>query len=335
MGESIPGCKIEDSMIVYVSVDEKRPVVSSTFPTIYVTSDRPENLASGDYYISSNETGRGARLKRAFAYAFEVLEADGVITLPDGEYGEAHEMRARQIAAALQEGADLVDGSIECSSPFLLGGIFRLVTSFTMGSRRLPWCGMRGYSKKMAALLASVKAKGAEYDTVLLQAAVTDGVKITDLSGDLPPVSPARTARSLRNTVCGAWGIFMNSTSLKFLFSSGVAFLIDYFLLLLLAPCMPFGSQQWNAVVAQAIVWVLSSQTNFHLNRLLVFGASNRLWTAMAQYYSLAVFVLLGKSVLLGVLTFLPLWIAKLLCEVSFFLFNYIVQKKLIFKRKK
>ena len=127
----------------------------------------------------------------------------------------------------------------------------------------------------------------------------------------------------------------MNSTSLKFLFSSGVAFLIDYFLLLLLAPCMPFDSQQWNAVVAQAIVWVLSSQTNFHLNRLLVFGASNRLWTAMAQYYSLAVFVLLGKSVLLGVLTFLPLWIAKLLCEVSFFLFNYIVQKKLIFKKKK
>lgn len=322
-------------MIVYISVDGQSSPTNVPLSTVYVAAERPVDMKSGDYFISSHREGRGERMRRAFAYAFDTLGAEGVITLPAEEWSDSYCTRVELVAKALDEGADFVDGGMESPSPFLMGGLFRLLTSFTTGSRRTPWCGLRGYSRKMAPLLASVKAKGAEYDTVLLQAAVTDGVKITDLQGELHETTvPRRSPASFRNSFFGAWGIFMHSTSLKFLFSSGVAFLIDYFLLLLLAPCMPFASAQWNAVAAQAIVWVLSSQTNFHLNRLLVFGASNRLWTAMAQYYSLAIFVLLGKSVLLGILTFLPLWIAKLLCEVSFFLFNYIVQKKLIFRKK-
>lgn len=325
-------------MIVFISTDGETGSISPSLPisTIYITDERPDQMQSGDYYLSSEKKGRGERLKRAFAYAFDTLGADGVITLPVGGLMESDLSRVREIEEHLSAGASFVDGGLNGGSPFLLGGAFRLVTSFTTGSRRAPWCALRGYSREMAPLLSSVKASGAEYETVVLQAAVTDGVKVTDLSEEGHKEEAHRKGRpSLNNSFLGAWGIFMNSTSLKFLFSSGVAFLIDYFLLLLLAPLMPFASKNWNAVLAQAIVWVLSSQTNFHLNRLLVFGAKNQLWKSMAQYYSLAIFVLLGKSVLLGVLSILPLWIAKLLCEVSFFLFNYFVQKKLIFRKKK
>lgn len=322
-------------MIVFISADGGG-LPSLHLPTVYIADQRPSQMQSGDYYLSATKEGRGERLKRGFAYAFETLGADGVITIPSGGLTEADLARVHEIEKQLKDGADFVDGGLSGGSPFWFSGLFRILTAFTTASRRTPWCGLRGYSRAMAPLLASVKAKGAEYETVLLQAAVTDGVKVTDIPADGHTVeAPRKVHASLRSSFFGAWGIFLHSTSLKFLFSSGVAFLIDYFLLLLLAPQMPFASKKWNNVLAQAIVWVLSSQTNFHLNRLLVFGGKSGLWKSMVQYYSLAIFVLLGKSFLLGILSIFPLWIAKLLCEVSFFLFNYFVQKKLIFRKKK
>ncbi len=322
-------------MIVYISVDGQRTLAPLSFPVVCVAEECPGNLRSGDYFISSSEKGRGQRLKRAFAYAFDVLGADGVITLPDGDLDETHYSRANEIANRLQEGADFVDGGINCKSPFWFGGLFKILMTFTTGSRRTPWCALRGYSKKMASLLASVKEKGAEYDTVVLQAAVAEEVKVTDLSSQTPQLmvngnSPA----TFKNSFFGAWGIFMHSTSLKFLFSAVVAFLIDYVLLLAIAPLLPLG-KQLSRGIAKILAWVCSSQTNFHLNRLLVFQKSEGLWSAMLQYYSLAGVVLIGKVVGVMVLSFVPLWLANLICEAFFFLFNYIVQKKLIFKKKK
>ena len=322
-------------MLVYISTDEKRSMPRLSLPTVHVAPARPTQLAVGDYFISSHERGRGDRLRRAIAYAFDTLGADGVITLPDGEFSDVYASRGERIAVALQEGADFVDGGVATPSPFWLGSLYRLVTSFTTGSRRTPWCGLRGYSRNMASLIASVKAKGAEYDTVLLQAAVTDGVKITDLSeASLGEIETGMLSASFRASVLGAWGIFMHSTSLKFLFSAVVAFLIDYVLLLLLAPLLPLG-KELSRGVAKVLAWVCSSQTNFHLNRLLVFQKSGGLWSAMLQYYSLAGVVLIGKVVGVMVLSFVPLWLANLICEAFFFAFNYIVQKKLIFKKKK
>lgn len=322
-------------MIVYISVDGNRALLPLSVPVIWVAAERPAHLQNGDYYISSVNEGRGQRLKRGFSYAFDVLGADGVITLPDGDLNDAHYACAKEIEAKLAEGADFVDGGMAERSPFWFGGLFRIVTAFTIGSRRTPWCGLRGYSKQIAPLLASVKEKGAEYDTVLLQAAVTDGVKITDLPS---PASDAETngksPATFQSTFFGAWGIFMHSTSLKFLMSAVIAFLIDYVLLLVLAPLLPFG-EKLSRGIAKILAWVCSSQTNFHLNRLLVFQKSEGLWSAMLQYYSLAGVVLIGKVIGVMVLDFIPLWLANLICEVVFFLFNYIVQKKLIFKKKK
>ena len=125
----------------------------------------------------------------------------------------------------------------------------------------------------------------------------------------------------------------MHSTSLKFLVSAVIAFLVDYVLLLALAPLLPF-SAPLSRGIAKVLAWVCSSQTNFHLNRLLVFRKTGGLWTAMLQYYSLAGVVLLGKVAGVMLLSFVPLWLANLICEAAFFVFNYFVQKKLIFKKK-
>ena len=324
-------------MIVLISADECSVSAPVDLPVIAVAKERPAGMRSGDVFLSATGKGRGERLKQAFAYAFETMGAEGVITLPAGGLQDAELSKVGGIAEALQKGADFVDGNLEGGSPFLFGGLFRILTAFTTGSRRTPWCGLRGYGKTMAPLLASVKAKGDEYETVLLQAAATDGVKVTDLGAGVDVREGEGITRASRgnfqNSFFGAWGIFMHSTSLKFLFSAVIAFLVDYVLLLALAPLIPLGASLSRGV-AKVLAWVCSSQTNFHLNRLMVFRKTGGLWSSMLQYYSLAGVVLLGKVAGVMVLGFIPLWLANLICEATFFVLNYFVQKKLIFKKK-
>lgn len=128
--------------------------------------------------------------------------------------------------------------------------------------------------------------------------------------------------------------IFMESQSLKYLFSSGIAFVIDYLLLLLLDAVLPVASLEIGA----AIAWVCSSLTNFFLNRNFVFRASTPLRIALPEYYGLATVVFVLKTyVVIEFFTrvlHIPLIIAKPIAEVVFFITNYIIQKKLIFKKR-
>lgn len=128
---------------------------------------------------------------------------------------------------------------------------------------------------------------------------------------------------------------FLESQSLKYLFSSCVAFVIDYVILLLLDAVLPVASMELGA----AIAWVCSSLTNFILNRSFVFKSSTPLKVALPEYYGLATVVFLLKTyVLLELLTRfvgIPLKFAKPIAEVVFYISNYFIQKKFIFKHKK
>ncbi len=118
---------------------------------------------------------------------------------------------------------------------------------------------------------------------------------------------------------------------LTYLLSSGIAFVIDYVLLLLLDRLLPIASMEIGAFLA----WCVSSLTNFFINRNVVFHSEAPLRTALPEYYGLAGVVFLLKTyVILEILTRfcgIPLKYAKLLVEVIFFISNYIIQKTCIF----
>ncbi len=125
-------------------------------------------------------------------------------------------------------------------------------------------------------------------------------------------------------------------TSLRYIASSGVAFIIDYALLLLLE--WAFGELPLAMEIAAILAWIISSQTNFWINRLWVFKSRGKVLPELGGYYSLAgVSFVIKTFVLLEIMTralSIPLYIAKPIAEVIMFAVNYIVQKKLIFKRK-
>lgn len=123
---------------------------------------------------------------------------------------------------------------------------------------------------------------------------------------------------------------------LKYLFSSGVAFVIDYILLLVIDDILPgVASMEIGAFCA----WCVSSMTNFLLNRYFVFGSGSSFVHDFLEYYSLAGIVFLLKSyVALELLTRIigmPLKFAKPVVEVVFFISNYLIQKYFIFKIKR
>lgn len=122
----------------------------------------------------------------------------------------------------------------------------------------------------------------------------------------------------------------------KYLFSSCLAFAIDYVLHLYLNSVIPLAA---SMEIGAFLAWCCSSAINFTVNRSFVFHSSAPLKVALPEYYSLAIVVHLLKSyVILELLTrvlHIPLGIAKPIAEVVLFAGNYIVQKKFIFKRKK
>lgn len=289
---------------------------------------------SADAHTLACEGGRGKKLRAAFACAFEKMGADAVITLPAS--GESSAEQIEQIEKALEEGASVAVCDLHEPSPLLFGWAFKLLTRFTAGLTVAPWASLRGYKADCAELLASVGGEGADYEVALLQAIVTEKLPLKQLA-ETGASEPPKDKKSLKTTFMAGIGIIGHSQSLKFLLSSGIAFVIDTLLLLAIAPLLPWRADLSEAI-AQSVAWVVSSLSNFTLNQKFVFRAKGGTLLALGQYYSLAIFVFFGKQVLLYVfstLLSLPLVLAKLVCEVSFFLLNYVVQKKLIFRRKK
>lgn len=123
---------------------------------------------------------------------------------------------------------------------------------------------------------------------------------------------------------------------LKYLFSSGAAFVIDYILLLGIDYLL---SSTVSMEIGAFCAWCVSSMTNLLLNRYFVFHSDSSFAHDFLEYYSLAGVVFLLKSyVVLELLTRvvgMPLKFAKPVVEVIFFVSNYLIQKYFIFKKKK
>ena len=126
-----------------------------------------------------------------------------------------------------------------------------------------------------------------------------------------------------------------NLQALRYIVSSGIAFLIDYVLILLFESL--FGGFVLALEVAAIAAWLISSQVNFWINRVWVFKSNKPFLPELGGYYTLAAVSFSVKTFILLELMVrllsIPLAIAKPIAEVVMFAVNFIVQKVLIFKK--
>lgn len=126
---------------------------------------------------------------------------------------------------------------------------------------------------------------------------------------------------------------------LKFSASSFLGFLVDYGMFAVLSAVTgALGMSASAGVVFSNIgARVVSSFVNFTVNRKYVFHSRSNVWTAAAQYFSLAACILAGNTFLLNVLVNtadVNRYAAKIITEIIFFTLSWLVQKFVIFRKK-
>lgn len=176
-----------------------------------------------------------------------------------------------------------------------------------------------------------LKEKAASYDTIrLLSLAEQEKYK----SKRIVMVGSDKRSFSF-SSFKYLFSVFLSSHILKYLFSSVVAFVIDYVLLLSFNSILPVASLE----IAAFIAWCVSSFVNFVINRSFVFSSKSPLKASLIEYYSLAGIVFLVKTyVFIEIMTRIlniPLAVSKPCAEVLLFIINYFIQKKFIFSKRK
>ena len=125
---------------------------------------------------------------------------------------------------------------------------------------------------------------------------------------------------------------------IKFASSSFTAFLIDYGVYSLI---LAIGTERINFInltFANIAARVVSSTVNFTINRKFVFKSNQSLQRSAAQFFTLAAVILACNSVVLNFLANvlnINHYIAKIMTEMFFFVFNYTLQNFVIFRKKK
>ncbi len=124
----------------------------------------------------------------------------------------------------------------------------------------------------------------------------------------------------------------------KFASSSFTAFLIDYTVYSLI---LAIGTKRINFInltFANITARIISSSVNFTINRKFVFKSNESLQKSAAQFFTLAAFILACNSVVLNFLANvldINHYVAKIMTEMFFFVFNFTIQNFVIFRKKK
>ncbi len=293
--------------------------------------------------------GKGAAIKTGLAYVLEqnrrtadefehvrfvcVMDADGQHTPADME---------RVMTAAEEHPTGLTLGVREVNKKMPLRSrfgnavtrrLFHLLTGAKVSDTQT---GLRAFSTELIPALLQVEGERYEYEMGVLAFAARRRlgfaeVPIATLYEDKE--NSTSHFRVARDSLLVYKGLF------KFAGSSLISFLVDYLLFILLIFLLRgFSASEVvsYALIANVLARLVSGTVNYLLNCRYVFHRKPSLKTG-GEYALLAITILIVNTGVLYLwkLTPLPITVCKLFTEICMFLANYLVQKKLIFKKNK
>lgn len=296
-----------------------------TMPDVVVLH-HPENI------------GKGAALKTAFRYIRELrdpttyivtMDADGQ-HLPDDM--EQTIMTARLHPGSLVLGVRDFDKDIPLRSK--LGNkitriVFRLISRTKVTDTQT---GLRAFGFSLLDYMLQTEGTGYEYEMNMLLHCRRNGIPIVEI--------PIRTLYLDKENSSSHFHAFRDSlkifkTIFKFASSSLASFALDYVLFMVLAVITQGGAH--GLLFSNVIARLGSGTFNYLLNRNLVFKDKQNAHKTFLAYFLLAVGILLANNVVLSFYAYtlaIPVWLAKVLTEVTLFLISLTVQTKFIFKKR-
>ncbi|MDD3193058.1 MAG: bifunctional glycosyltransferase family 2/GtrA family protein [Oscillospiraceae bacterium] len=283
--------------------------------------------------------GKGRALKTGFAYIQEKYGEDCIIVTMDAD-GQHRVEDAKKLCQAAQARPDtLVLGSrgLKEHTPIrsrfgnaVTRWVYRLSTGVRVHDTQT---GLRAFSGRLLGEMAQIPGERYEYEmNVLLECARR---RIPIREEEIATIYIDHNAGSHFDTLKDSYRVYKEI--LKFSASSFAGFLVDYavysLLLLLTAGWGAATSLRLSNICAR----IVSASVNYTINRKLVFKSKTGLLRSAIQYFALAAVILLGNTAVLSLFVEnlgFNRFLAKIGTEILFFLFNWLIQRYIIFKRR-
>lgn len=280
--------------------------------------------------------GKGAAVKTALAYIKEEIGSRDTVGVMDADGQHLTEDMWRLLDAAENHRNTLVLG-VRCmgkETPFksrwgnrITRMVFHLVSGVKVSDTQT---GLRAFGTELIPRLLSVEGERYEYETNVLLAFAREGVGMEEV--------PIRTIYHDRENSCSHFRAVRDSFRiykdiLKFSLASLSAFVLDYLFFSIFMLLLPHTAG-W-IFTANVSARVISAFYNYSVNSLLVFCTGRKARTAVG-YFALAAVILLMNSLVLQMFTQLlrfSVYPAKILTECILFVFSWLVQRFVIFRR--
>ena len=275
--------------------------------------------------------GKGHALKTGFRHIQEAGLTGNVICADSDGQHLPHDIKRIAETLLLQHKPGIVLGSrrftgtIPARSRFG-NSVTRTVFSLTTGTKiQDTQTGLRGFSYPMLDWLIQIPGERFEYEMNMLLTAHKEGYSITEVYIDTVYLEDNKSSHF--RPLIDSFRIYL--PILLFSTSSMVSGLLDFVLLFL------FQSLTHNLFLAVAAARLCSSIFNYSVNRKYVFGGGTKSrLQSLPKYFSLVILVLMFNY---GLLYFynekliIPLAAAKIMTEVSIFVFSYWAQRRFVY----
>lgn len=117
----------------------------------------------------------------------------------------------------------------------------------------------------------------------------------------------------------------------KFSLSSIISFIVDYTVFSVLSLFLS------NISLCNILARIFSGTMNYLLNRNYVFENKKSIYKTSLYYLILAFVIIILNTIFLNITVYIFLinkFLAKIMVEIILFVFNYFIQKKIIFKKE-
>ena len=282
--------------------------------------------------------GKGAAIKTALKYIREELWECSVVGIMDADGQHLPDDMEKLLMKAAAEPQALIIGSrtIDKDVPWrsrmgnlITRKVFRMTTGAAVSDTQT---GLRAFSSRLLDFMLNIPGERYEYEMNVLVTCAKQDVSIIEI--------PIQTIYHDKGNSCSHFrkvrdSIRIYSQLLKFTFVSFSSFLLDYALFVLFTLFLPKVAV--GVMAANIRARILSGGYNYMMNCRMVFHEKQSVKTA-ADYVALAALILFLNNILLqfflSVLK-IPVYPAKILTECTLFLISWVIQKKLIFGRKR
>ena len=186
--------------------------------------------------------------------------------------------------------------------------------------------GLRAFTNELMDFMQNVEGNRYEYEMNVLLYAPSNDIKIKEI--EIETIYIENNEGSHFNTIKDSYRVYKEI--IKYSLSSIISFIIDYSLFALFSIIL-------SITLSNIFARIISASINFIINKKIVFKSDKSIIISLIEYALLAIFILVCNTLLLNLLVNIGInkFIAKLIVEISLFIISFLVQKTMIFKKKK